>query len=61
MFEIAIDYQDLMQNMYSALLDSAKYKEKEFIKIALILFKLRELIKECYDKRNLSAESYYLI
>ena len=34
--------------------------EKEFIKIALILFKLRELIKECYDKRNLSAESYYL-
>ncbi len=46
--------------MYSALLDSSEYKEKEFIKIALILFKLRELIKECYDKRNLSAESYYL-
>ena len=60
LFEIAIDYQDLMQNMYSALLDSSEYKEKEFIKIALILFKLRELIKECYDKRNLSAESYYL-
>lgn len=58
--EIAIDYQDLMQNMYSALLDASKYKEKEFIKIALILFKLRELIKECYDKCNLSVESYYL-
>lgn len=60
LFEIAIDYQDLMQNMYSALLDASKYKEKEFIKIALILFKLRELIKECYDKCNLSVESYYL-